>query len=57
MSLAHTAWIDNEISDAVRPAAPDFKIEREDRVRSINGVLTEGRIDTRPTNSSTILEP
>ena len=29
MSLAHTAWIDNEISDAVRPAAPDFKIERE----------------------------
>ena len=29
MSLAHTAWIDNEIRDAVRPAAPDFKIERE----------------------------
>ncbi len=34
-----------------------FKIEREDRVRSINGVLTEGRIDTRPTIGSTWLEP
>lgn len=34
-----------------------FKIEREDRVRSINGVLTEGRIETRPTVGSTLLEP
>lgn len=34
-----------------------FKIDREDRVRSINGVLSEGRIDTRPTIGSTWLEP
>jgi hypothetical protein len=34
-----------------------FRIEREDRVRQIGGVLTEGRIDTFPTTGSTILEP
>src|SRR5262245_29533494 len=34
-----------------------FRIEREDRVRSIGGVLTEGRIDTFPTIGSTMLEP
>ncbi|HEY2413344.1 MAG TPA: hypothetical protein VGI40_13925 [Pirellulaceae bacterium] len=34
-----------------------FRIEREDRVRQIGGVLTEGRIDTFPTIGSTLLEP
>ncbi len=34
-----------------------FRIEREDRVRQIGGVLTEGRIDTFPTTGSTIFEP
>ena len=34
-----------------------FRIEREDRVRLIGGVLTEGRIDTFPTTGSTLLEP
>ncbi len=34
-----------------------FRIEREDRVRLIGGVLTEGRIDTFPTIGSTIFEP
>jgi len=34
-----------------------FRIEREDRVRLIGGVLTEGRIDTYPTIGSTIFEP
>jgi hypothetical protein len=34
-----------------------FRIEREDRVRVIGGVLTEGRIDTFPTIGSTMLEP
>src|SRR5437870_6899310 len=34
-----------------------FRIEREDRVRLIGGVLTEGRIDTFPTVGSTIFEP
>jgi hypothetical protein len=34
-----------------------FRIEREDRVRLIAGVLTEGRIDTFPTIGSTIFEP
>jgi len=34
-----------------------FRIEREERVRLIGGVLTEGRIDTFPTVGSTIFEP
>src|SRR5438132_11782156 len=34
-----------------------FRIEREDRVRLIAGVLTEGRIDTFPTIGSTLFEP
>jgi hypothetical protein len=34
-----------------------FRIEREDRIRLIGGVLTEGRIDTFPTIGSTIFEP
>ena len=34
-----------------------FRIEREDRVRLIGGVLTEGRIDTFPTIGSTMFEP
>jgi len=34
-----------------------FRIEREDRVRPIAGVLTEGRIDTFPTIGSTVFEP
>jgi hypothetical protein len=34
-----------------------FRIEREERVRLIGGVLTEGRIDTFPITGSTIFEP
>jgi len=34
-----------------------FRIEREDRVRLIGEVLTEGRIDTYPTIGSSLLEP
>ena len=34
-----------------------FKIEREERVRAIGGVLTAGRIDTYPTTGATLLEP
>jgi len=34
-----------------------FRIEREDRIRLIGGVLTEGRIDTFPTIGSTLFEP
>jgi hypothetical protein len=34
-----------------------FRIEREERIRLIGGVLTEGRIDTFPLSGSTILEP
>jgi len=34
-----------------------FRIEREDRVRVIGGVLTEGRIDTFPITGSTLFEP
>ena len=34
-----------------------FRIEREDRVRLIGGILTEGRIDTFPTIGSTVFEP
>lgn len=34
-----------------------FRIEREERVRLIGGILTEGRIDTFPITGSTIFEP
>ena len=34
-----------------------FRIECEERVRLIGGVLTEGRIDTFPTIGSTVFEP
>lgn len=34
-----------------------FRIEREERVRLIGGILTEGRIDTFPKIGSTMLEP
>jgi hypothetical protein len=34
-----------------------FRIEREERVRLIGGVLTEGRIDTFPITGSTLMEP
>jgi hypothetical protein len=34
-----------------------FKIEREERVRVIGGVLTTGRIDTYPVVGATLLEP
>ncbi|HVC93932.1 MAG TPA: hypothetical protein VND64_09585 [Pirellulales bacterium] len=34
-----------------------YKIKREDRVRLVDGVLTEGRIETVPDTSSTLLEP
>ncbi len=34
-----------------------FKIRREDRVRLVGDVLLEGRIETFPTDGSTVLEP
>jgi len=34
-----------------------FRIEREQRVQEVGGVLTEGRITTFPTNGATYLEP
>ena len=34
-----------------------FEIEREDRVRLVGDILTEGRLTTFPRGSSTILEP
>jgi len=44
----------NNLVDAVDD---HFRIEREERVRLIGGILTEGRIDTYPTIGSTLLEP
>ncbi len=44
----------NQLVDAVDD---HFRIEREERVRMIGGILTEGRIDTFPTVGSTLLEP
>lgn len=44
----------NNLVDAVDD---HFRIEREERVRLIGGILTEGRIDTFPTIGSTLLEP
>ena len=44
----------NNLVDAVDD---HFQIEREERVRLIGGILTEGRIDTYPRIGSTLLEP
>jgi hypothetical protein len=44
----------NQLVDAVDDY---FRIEREERVRLIGGILTEGRIDTFPAPGSTFLEP
>jgi hypothetical protein len=44
-------------SQAVDAVDDYFRIEREERVRLIGGVLTEGRIDTFPITGSTIFEP
>jgi len=44
----------NQLVDAVDDY---FRIEREQRVQEVGGVLTEGRIITFPTNGATHLEP
>jgi len=44
----------NELVDVVDDY---FEIDREQRVRVVGDVLTEGRIDTRPQVSATFLEP
>jgi hypothetical protein len=44
-------------NNAVDAVDDYFRIEREERVRLIGGVMTEGRIDTFPTSGSTLLEP
>jgi hypothetical protein len=35
----------------------DFKVQREERVRVVGDLILEGRIETFPTDGSTILEP
>lgn len=47
-------FIWNQVVDTVDDY---FKIAREDRVRVVGGVLTEGRIHTHPTPAATLLEP
>ena len=48
----HLAW--ETVVDTVDDY---FKIEREEPVRQIGGTLTEGRLDTLPQVSPTLLEP
>jgi len=47
-------FIWNQTVDAVDDY---FRIAREERLRLVAGVLTEGHIDTHPTTGSTLLEP
>jgi hypothetical protein len=54
IAVADREFLWNQTVDAVDDY---FRIEREDRVRLIGGVLTEGRIDTFPTIGSTLIEP
>jgi hypothetical protein len=42
------------VDPAVDAVDDYFRIEREERVRLIGGVLTEGRIDTFPITGSTV---
>jgi hypothetical protein len=44
----------NQIVDTIDN---DFQIEREQRMQDINGFVTEGTIETHPTDGSTIFEP
>ena len=44
----------NQLVDAIDD---DFRIEREQRMQVIGGVITEGMIETFPTTGSTLLEP
>lgn len=44
----------NQIVDTVDDY---FPIQREERIRQSNGILTEGRIETRATVGATVLEP
>jgi hypothetical protein len=44
----------NQLVDAIDSY---FKVARQQRVRQIGGVLTEGRIDTFPQVGATVLEP
>jgi hypothetical protein len=46
------AW--DQIVDVVDD---DFEIEREERVKEVGGILTEGSIDTFPVTGATLLEP
>ncbi len=47
-------FIMDEISDEIDDY---FRIFREERIRSVDGVMTEGWIETHPRIGSTILEP
>ncbi len=44
----------NQIVDAIDN---DFLIEHEQRMQDVNGFVTEGTIETRPTTGSTVFEP
>ena len=52
--MADSEYVWTQIVDTVDDY---FKIQREDRVRVIGGVLTAGRIDTFPVVGATLLEP
>lgn len=52
--LSDREFLWNQLVDVVDDY---FKIEREERVRLVGGVLTEGRIETFPQPGATILEP
>jgi len=52
--IANREFLWNQLVDTVDDY---FKIEREERVRHVGNVLTEGRIDTFPQPAATLLEP
>jgi hypothetical protein len=54
VSLSDREFLWNQLVDTVDD---HFHIEREERVRLVGGVLTEGRIETFPLVGSTLLEP
>ena len=52
--VADREFLWNQLVDATDDY---FKIQKEERIRQIGGILVEGRIDTRPSVGSTLLEP
>jgi hypothetical protein len=54
VSVQNPEWVWENVVDVVDDY---FRIQREEPVRMVGGVVTEGRLDTFPVDAPTLLEP